>query len=144
MQSMCFEHIDCIGKLQCAKNLNAPNLNAQKLYENRKLTENFFLNVRKIGMHKTDTKIEQILKMCEKLNGFEKCTNKCCQCLGLISLIEKSHQQQNIEHKDLDKKIILEIKKKSEIRKIRNSEIRKRNSEIRKRIRKIGNSEIRK
>jgi len=125
-------------KFECTKS------ECTKIVRKSEIDRNFFFNVRKIGMHKTDTKIEQILKMCEKLNGFEKCTNKCCQCLGLISLIEKSHQQQNIEHKDLDKKIILEIKKKSEIRKIRNSEIRKRNSEIRKRIRKIGNSEIRK
>ena len=42
------------------------------------------------------------------------------------------------------KKLFWKLKKNSEIRKIRNSEIRKRNSEIRKRIRKIGNSEIRK
>ena len=126
-------------KFECTKS------ECTKIVRKSEIDRNFFFNVRKIGMHKTDTKIEQILKMCEKLNGFEKCTNKCCQCLGLISLIEKSQQQQNIEHKDLDKKIILEIKKKfgnSENPKFRNPETKFGNSETNSENRKFRNPEM--
>ena len=120
---------------------------------------------------KSDACITTVFKVSKKFelklenNEFEKkkYTKICCKCLGLISLIEKSQQQQKSNTKiwtnsmvwenrlrwltkfwNAQKKIFWKIGNKnrkkfgnSGIREFGNLEIRK----IRKRIRKIGNSE---